>query len=381
VKGEVRRHGRVALLFQNVEPQLLCGTAEEEVALGLSWEAPTGEAVARRQRVSESLAALGLEGFGSRTTESLSAGEKQRLVLAALVARRPAVLLLDEPTSALDAEARHRLVRGLAALKARGHAIVVADHWLAPFAPILDRCWTLEKGRLLRAAGVPTVAFPAPAALAAPGREVARAEGVCVRAPDGRRLLRDVDLRLRAGERVLLTGPNGSGKSTLLRALAGLVPLERGRVEAPRPSNGAPPVALLFQDPQRNLFETTVAREVAFTLQRGVLGREAVEARVAELLALFGLSALADRSPLRLSFGEQHRVALASVLAADSRLLLLDEPFAGLDLEARSSLLDHVGREATRRGAALVIASHDREPFDRLVHRVVALEGGRTSDG
>lgn len=385
ISGEIRASGRVALLLQNVEPQLLCGTVEEEVALGPDWEDPKADAGARRRRVVDALCAVGLEGFERRTTDSLSAGEKQRLVLAALVAMRPSVLLLDEPSSALDADGRRRLVRCLAALKRRGHSIVVADHLLAPFAPVLDRCLTLEKGRLQASAGIPVDEVPERPALPAPGAELARARGLAVRAPDGRPLLDGVDLRLRAGERVLVSGANGAGKSTLLRALAGLVPLARGRVEGPALAAGrragGPPVALLFQDPQRNLFERTVWDEVAFSLRRSGARRRVVESRVASLLASFRLSELARRSPLRLSFGEQHRVALASVLAAGPTLLLLDEPFAGLDAGTRTSWLDEVGREAGRRGAALVVASHDREPFDRLVHRVVALERGRVIDG
>jgi energy-coupling factor transport system ATP-binding protein len=376
-RGEVRREGRIALLFQNLEPQLLCGTVAEEVALGLERECGEAE---RGRRVDEALAAVGLAGFERRTPESLSSGEMQRVVLAALLARDPAVLLLDEPTSALDGDGRHRLVKALAALKARGHALVVADHVFDPFDPIIDRSWALEEGRLTER-GRPPGAGPGPRPmLDAPGAELARVDDLSVVSPGGRSLLDNVSLRLRRGERVLVTGANGAGKSTWLRALAGLVPSAGGSITLPSSSTasgGVPPVALLFQDPQRNLFERTVSDEVAFALRRRGAPRRVVDARVGEMLALCDLSALADRSPLRLSFGEQHRVALASVLATGSPVLLLDEPFAGLDVETRSKLLELVARETARRQGALVIASHDREPFARFVHRVVRLDRGR----
>jgi energy-coupling factor transport system ATP-binding protein len=93
------------------------------------------------------------------------------------------------------------------------------------------------------------------------------------------------------------------------------------------------------------------------------------------------LSRLRERSPLRLSFGEQHRVALASVLAPAPRVLLLDEPFAGLDLESRHRLLEVLAREQGRQGSAIVLASHDELPAPNWAHRRVELSAGERTHG
>jgi energy-coupling factor transport system ATP-binding protein len=370
--------GRVALLFQNVETQLLFTTVEEEVASGPLHAGATAQAAGRR--ASEALAQVGLEGFERRAVDALSAGEKQRVVLAALLALDPGVLLLDEPTSALDAAARERLAHTLAALKRRGHAIVVADHLLEPFRDLADRCWLLKEGNLTQASACPPEADdspPPPRPIEHSAPDVLRCQALAVRDSSGRPLLEEISLRVRRGERVLLTGPNGSGKTTLLRAVAGLLPPSAGHVSLRAGTEAAASVVgFLFQSPERNLFERTARDEVAFALRRMGWPRPALRRRVDEVLDLCGLDPQRERSPLRLSFGEQHRVALASVLAPEPSLLLLDEPFSGLDPEARLRLLDVLAREQDRCGSGALIAAHDERPLSRWAHHCVHLERG-----
>jgi energy-coupling factor transport system ATP-binding protein len=372
--------GRPALLFQNVETQLLCTTAREEVGFGLEGLAPD----TRADRTERALAGVGLGGFASRAVETLSAGEKQRLVLAALLAREPRVLLLDEPSSQLDPDGRRRLVALLDALKRRGHALLVADHLWEPYAALADRRIGLKEGRLAE----PPEPHP-PGARLAPrtrrwtGDETLAIEALEVRGEEGEPLLRDVSLRVARGERVHVAGRNGAGKSTLLRAAAGFASPARGTVRVGGDAPARAPlgrIGFLFQSPERNLFERSVREEVGFTLRR--LGAPAAEreARVDELLARLDLAPLADRSPLRLSFGEQHRVALAALLAPRPALLLLDEPFAGLDLPARARLLEVIAHEQEGRPAAVVVASHDPLPVAGFAERELRLGRGRAHD-
>jgi energy-coupling factor transport system ATP-binding protein len=384
--GRIRvQGGRPALLFQNVETQLLCTTVRDEVGFGLELQGiPTRD---QARRVATALDALGLAAFLDRPVSDLSAGEKQRVILAALLALEPGLLLLDEPASQLDPPGRRCLVACLRALKRRGHAILLADHVFEPFADLADRRVLLKEGRLLATdvasePPAPTGDLPPPL-----GGEAALAiEGLWVRDAAGRDLLRDVSLEIAPGERVHLYGENGSGKTTLLRAAAGLLQPARGRVRTAgrRPSAGAPlvgRVGMLFQNPERNLFERSVQEEVAFALRRMGWPRARIEARVSEVLDRLALSQLRERSPLRLSFGEQHRVALASVLAPAPAALLLDEPFAGLDLESRHHLLELLAREQCLRGIAVVVASHDELPDSGWAHRRVELAGGALTHG
>ena len=163
--------------------------------------------------------------------------------------------------------------------------------------------------------------------------------------------LRDVSFRLAAGEKVVLLGSNGSGKSTLLKILDGLVAPRAGRVRyagediSPRTLRQAPlrrrfrqEVALLFQNPDVMLFNPTVRDEIAFGPRQ--MGLSRVDERVAHWADLLGVTAFLKRPPFTLSGGEKQKVALAALLAAEPRLLLLDEPAAALDPRATGWLVD-----------------------------------------
>jgi energy-coupling factor transport system ATP-binding protein len=384
-RGSLHVAGRAALLFQDVDTQLLFSTVAEEVASGIRGAVGAAQ---RAARVEAALAGVGLAGFAERPVVDLSAGERQRVVLAALLASEPSVLLLDEPTSALDPPGRARLVAALAGLKALGHSLLIAEHLMAPFRELADRCFVVQGGRVLPGSVTRAVAAPAPPAPAAdPGTPVLlRWDGVEVCDADGRTRLSATDLCVHRGERLVVSGPNGSGKTTLLHVLAGLTAPSRGRVDrddALLASGGEPRrvapgrVALVLQNPPRNLFARSVAEELAFTLSRTGWPAAAVEPRVRELLDACGLAGVRERSPLRLSFGEQHCVAIAAALASRPALLLLDEPFAGLDAGMRGRLLARVGREQARTGMAVVIATHDATGLEAWSRRRLVLGATR----
>ena len=387
-----RRQGEIALappeaggvaaglVFQNAETQLLCTTVEDEVAFGpQNLGLLAGEV---RRRLARVLVDCGLEHLGGRNVEELSAGQKQRLALAAVLAMDPPLLLLDEPSAQLDAEGRRALVAALDRLKARGGSLLVADHNLEAFAGLADRVAWLDGGRLVwrrpaALAGAPDSGQASPP----PEQVVLQARGLRVDGPGGP-VLEGLDLSLRQGELVHIQGPNGAGKSTLLRCLAGLIRPQAGAVSLaglgrPRPGRLLGSLALLFQNPQCQLFEARVGQEVGFSPRRQGLDRAQTARRVDEALALCELTDLAGRSPLALSFGEQHRVALASLLASRPRVLLCDEPFAGLDPAQRRRLLARLRRLRDHLGATVVIASHDPLPWPGWAHTRWLLREGR----
>jgi len=385
-RGSLEVAGHATLLFQNVDTQLLFSTVEEEVASGLRTGLDDADAAAR---VEAALASVGLPRLARRTVEDLSAGERQRVVLAALLASEPSLLLLDEPTSALDRPARARLAQTLAQLKAFGHSLVIAEHVAAPFRALVDRSFAIANG-CVRERPLAQVDRPwAPGTLRSvgnSGRLLVRCRAAAVADPDGSTRLRATDLEVHEGERLVVDGPNGAGKSTLLRLLAGLLPASAGDVDfddalRPIPCNRsaqlAGRIALVLQSPPRNLFAHSVAEEIAFTLERAGWPAARIDQRVGELLAACDLAHASDRSPLRLSFGEQHRIAIAAALAAQPALLLLDEPFSGLDLDSRAQLLDLLEREQARTGMTVVIATHDPEEIRAWTHREISLQPTR----
>lgn len=211
--------------------------------------------------------------------------------------------------------------------------------------------------------------------------------------PLAREALRNVNLRISPGERVGLAGPTGSGKSTLMQHLAGLLEPSHGQVlldGAPAAGSGREPqsrrcaVGIAFQYPEEQVFEKTVAREVAFGPRNHGLHPEEIDARVQWALDLVGLvpAEVLDRSPFGLSGGELRRVALAGVLALQPDVLILDEPTAGLDPRGRAALLERIDAYQRESGSTLIVVSHDLDALARLVSRVLILDDGEiVADG
>jgi thiamine transport system ATP-binding protein len=195
------------------------------------------------------------------------------------------------------------------------------------------------------------------------------------------RALDGLDLAVAAGEVLAVVGPSGAGKSTLLRAVAGLQPLDAGRVLLDgHDVAGVPPhrrdIGLMFQD--HALFpHKDVAANVAFGLRMRGVDRRTSARRVDELLELVGLPGAGRRSVLTLSGGEQQRVALARSLAPEPRLLMLDEPLGSLDRGLRERLVGELRALFERLGLTVVAVTHDHHEAFGLADRVAVLDRGR----
>ncbi|MGV9348537.1 ABC transporter ATP-binding protein [Streptomyces spiralis] len=197
----------------------------------------------------------------------------------------------------------------------------------------------------------------------------------------GRAALDAVDLAVAEHEIVCVLGPSGSGKSTLLRAVAGLQPLDSGRVLLDgRDQSGVPAhrreVGLMFQDHQ--LFpQRDVAGNVGFGLRMRGASKGERAARVGELLDLVGLPGAGARAVAALSGGEQQRVALARALAPRPRLLMLDEPLGQLDRSLRERLVVELRELFGRLGTTVLAVTHDQGEAFALADRVVVMREGR----
>lgn len=199
--------------------------------------------------------------------------------------------------------------------------------------------------------------------------------------PGGASLLRDLSLTVWPGERVGITGANGSGKSTLLHLLLGLPLAQQGdiRVGGQRLAREDEFVAarrrlgLLFQDPDDQLFCTTVEEDLAFGPFNLGLPRAEVAARVDRTLEQLAIPHLRTRVTYRLSEGEKRLVSLGTLLAMEPEALLLDEPTNGLDDDARARLLDLLGGLPQ----TMLIVSHDHDFLARLATRHLHLVAGR----
>lgn len=197
--------------------------------------------------------------------------------------------------------------------------------------------------------------------------------------PDGHAALGDVDLSIEPGERVAILGPNGAGKTTLMLHLNGVLAGTSGTIEI----SGIPltrktvrdirrRVGLVFQDPDDQLFMPTVAQDVAFgPANFGVTGDE-LAARVRAALETVSMTEHADRSPAHLSGGQRRRAALATVLACEPEILVLDEPSANLDPVARRELAETLASLS----ATMLIVTHDLPYAAQLCDRAIVLDRG-----
>lgn len=203
--------------------------------------------------------------------------------------------------------------------------------------------------------------------------------------PDGHLALNDATLTIGMNEKVALVGPNGAGKSTLMLHLNGLLRTTRGTVRI----GGLPVsdatlgqirawVGLVFQNPDDQLFNPRVFDDVAFGPLHMNLAEDEVRQRTLQALEAVGMSAYADRISHHLSIGEKKRIAIATVLSMEPKILVLDEPTAGLDPRARRNLmrlLDEMPR-------TLLVATHDMKMVEELFTRTIILDEGRiVADG
>jgi molybdate transport system ATP-binding protein len=196
----------------------------------------------------------------------------------------------------------------------------------------------------------------------------------------------DLDLHAAAWETVALLGPNGAGKTTALRALSGLVPIDAGSIVLDGEcldDGGATfvpperrPVGVVFQD--YVLFPHLSALDnVAFGLRSRGVGRAAARRTATEWLTTMGLADHADRKPAALSGGQSQRVALARALAIAPRLLVLDEPLAALDQQARAAVRRDLRTHLRAFDGVRILVTHDPVDAATLADRLVILEGGR----
>ena len=197
-------------------------------------------------------------------------------------------------------------------------------------------------------------------------------------------ILHQIDLQIDAGSIVALLGPSGCGKSTLLRLLAGLTVPASGEIRfgdrlVAKRGWAMPPeqrdIGMVFQD-YALWPHMTAEQNVAFPLHMRGVPRQDRQKRVAEALALVGLSGFAERKPSGLSGGQQQRVALARAIVAEPRVLLFDEPLSNLDSELRESLCVEMSRLLRQLGITAVYVTHDRREAELLADRIVHLSAG-----
>jgi energy-coupling factor transporter ATP-binding protein EcfA2 len=393
--------GEVGLVLQSPDDQICTTTVEGELAFGLeNLNLPVDEI---RRRIEATAARFGLDALLRKPTTQLSAGWKQRLVLAAIEAMGPRILICDEPLSRLDPRAAETLLGELRRLRAAGMTIVTAEHRLEHLLPDADRVLVFDQGRLvddldprdvartttsLRSHGLvlPTTAVskePRPSLAISPPPPVVAAQGLSFSYPKGTPIWREVAFEIARGERIALLGPNGAGKSTLMAVLAGLLRPTAGRVEwgsrGDSKQNVPPSTVLVPQRAELTLVNRTVAEELAYGPRQSGLDPTEIAERVQATAERFALANLLAEPPHALSQGQRVRTAIAAAAATSPRLLMLDEPTTGQDGAMIGRMMDVlsecVGREDEP--AALLFSTHDLATAVRYADRVFVVAEGK----
>ncbi|MCD6470570.1 ATP-binding cassette domain-containing protein [Candidatus Bathyarchaeota archaeon] len=200
---------------------------------------------------------------------------------------------------------------------------------------------------------------------------------------------KNIDLKIEKGEFILLTGPSGCGKTTLCRCLNGLIPhFYGGKLEGELTVAGlkttehaiyeiARHVGLVFQNPENQLFALTVEKDVAFGLENLGVPRDEIRRRVDWALKITGIYELRDRAPFELSGGQQQRVAIASVLAMQPEIIVLDEPTSSLDPLSAKNILDVIHRLNKDLGITIILVEHRLDLASRYANRVIVMRNGQ----
>lgn len=206
--------------------------------------------------------------------------------------------------------------------------------------------------------------------------------------PFEKKALNNIDIEINEGEFIGLIGHTGSGKSTLVQHLNGLMKPTSGDIIidginiTDKNANlklVRQKVGLVFQYPEHQLFEETVYKDIAFGPKNLGLSEKEISIRVKESMELVGLDfeTLKDRSPFELSGGQKRRVAIAGVIAMKPKILVLDEPTAGLDPRGRDEILGEIQKLYEKEGITIILVSHSMEDVAKLVNRILVMHRGK----
>ena len=411
---------QVGTMLQDPDKQIIASTVEQEIAFGMeNMNTPRAE---MQERIAGVLEQLHLEHYKGQATFALSGGQRQQVAAAGILVMNPSLYLFDEPFANLDARAVDELEELIAGLRARGHTVIIVEHRVEEALRLKpDKVLLMKDGRqvffgntreFLEIADPTQVKLPIESTLRTVS-DPAEVRALLVRpittgvssvseqdkpilvfenvhyrySSYSEEILHGVSCQVRRGETIALLGPNGSGKTTMVKQALGLLRPTSGSVKLYGEDTRRLSVAQLaarigyvFQSPSAMLFASTVRKEVSFGPENLRFPAERLKAAVRQSEEALNVAAFEERSPFSLSFGQQKRVAIASVLAMQGKIFLLDEPTAGQDYRSYISFMEYL--RSLPELDALLFITHDLDLALRFTQRVLLLkEGNVVADG
>lgn len=365
----------LGFLLQNVEFQSFTQMVSDEIAFGLeNFCVPATEMNAR---IHHALDLVNSTHLSQRRLATLSAGERQRVMLAAMLAMNQNVLVLDEPLAYLDLRAQQDFVAMMSRLSQKGKTILIFEHRRDALQLAATREIYMKDGRVtakpsFRKCFRRIERYPVK-------HDVLIFEDVSYNWKDQENFLfKNISFNLKQHESLVLLGENGSGKTTLMHLAMGLIQPSGGRINnCGQPAGDASisklakEAAFIFQRPDHQLYLPYVHEEIR--------SQAADPESVHDELAAMGLEGLDNRHPKSLSMGQKRRLTIAAALARKPKLMLLDEPSVGQDDESLALIIRRLDR-FLREGGALLTATHDTRVARAMSHRIIELSKGRSEE-
>lgn len=392
----------IGALFQSPEDQIITTITEEDVAFGLeNLQFPRKTMY---KRISEALKTVHMEDKRYADPSTMSGGQQQRVALASAIAMNSKLLVLDEPTSMLDSFACKDVDALFDNLHKNGTTIVQITHNFEE-CKRANRILLLENGILKEVSFNGLKTYFSNIELAnnhltkisknknlTDSRFKENESDIAVEISGltvqydktSPAVIDDYSLTVKSGETVAIMGENGCGKSTLAKTMCGLLKANSGNITVHGISVRGKTskiirqklhqtIGYVMQLPEQQLFADTVRNDVAYGPKNFGLKGNALKERVDETLRLLSLENLAEKSPFALSGGQQRLVAIAGVLACKPRVLVLDEPTAGLDFEAALRIREILGM-LHNQGVTIILITHNLQEVEDLGARLVTLK-------
>ncbi len=430
---------KVGMIFQDPENQLVSTDIEREIAFGLENLGYPKSTIVKR--IEESLDIVGISHLRRANMQELSGGEKQKIAIASVLVLHPEILVLDEPTSQLDPKGAEDILTITERLNDElGITVILIEHRLDRVIHFIDRLIIMHEGRItadgnpgevlrkeqiqktgigippvirlaqhLQARESESVRLPLTVKEARimldrflrnpsksisleaekyKSKKIIEVENLYYVYPAGSTALKNVSLAVSEGEFVAIIGRNASGKTTLVKHFNGLLKPTKGKVTVmgintleATTADLAKNAGYLFQNPNEHLFADTVEEEIAFAAKHSNLTEYDIGLKIESTLKKFNLFEIKDQYPRSLSGGEKQRVALASVIVREPKILVLDEPTRGMEYGLKKELMDFLN-DYRREGNTIILVTHDIETVAEHADRVILLSEGKViADG
>lgn len=429
------------LVLQDPETQIFGITVEKDVAFGPSNLAYDRDEI--KNRVDNSIDAVGLSGYHNRVATQLSGGEKQRVAIAGILAMNPEILVLDEPTSELDPKGKKEIYGLLHKIRQKSDVtIIISGHDSEEMLQFVDRLVVLDEGKIAWQ-GEPKDLFkdvPLSEKLGIRPPEITEigyhlikeglldnspiysidecvsvlskrlngksvqqsdsikvepdtpvvieAENVSYKYDNSKHALKNVNLKIHKGEFIALIGRNGAGKTTFSKHLNGLLRPSYGKIFINGKDNSkltisqlSREVGYVFQNPDHQIFAASVKDEIEYGLKTQGIDKDETEKRVKDALAFVGLENFENRHPFSLGKGERQKLAVSSILAMSPEILVIDEPTTGQDWEGTCKMMKLL-KDLHQNGHTILAITHDMRIAAEYADRIIVfLNGELVLDG